>query len=252
MKMFLLTAGLATLATPGFSQTLTNPTFPGSDLNRTVTLEAQLNPLNQNPPVMGRSATGMATVVIRLDRNSVASSGANAATVLLNVSFNSSQNESITAAHIHRGRAGSNGPVVLDFQIPQAAQTQNPGGGNVFATQANQNSTISNQITVTNSDQMKTLEEIIANPSNFYVNVHTQANPDGHVRGQLSLGAGAGIDRVDTRFNAVDTRFDAVNTDLIEVRRLLVALAFKNGIITSQQRDDMNKDLDTRSAAAKK
>lgn len=68
-----------------------------------------------------------------------------------------------TAAHVHRGAAGTSGPVVVDlgtgFNI-------SGGIGDITATQA-------------------IVNEIVANPSGFYVNVHNPEFPGGAIRGQL-------------------------------------------------------------------
>jgi hypothetical protein len=68
-----------------------------------------------------------------------------------------------TAAHIHRGAATVSGPVVVPFTAPDA--TGNSDG----CTQATQ----------------ALIDEIIGNPANFYVNVHTQEHPAGAMRAQL-------------------------------------------------------------------
>jgi hypothetical protein len=68
-----------------------------------------------------------------------------------------------TAAHIHRGAATVNGPVVVPFSPPDA--TGNSSG-----------------CTQTTS---ALVDEIIATPSNFYVNVHTKEHPAGAMRAQL-------------------------------------------------------------------
>lgn len=70
-----------------------------------------------------------------------------------------------TAAHIHKGVAGVNGPVVVTFEPPE---TGDPGGTNEC---------VSADATV--------LTNIRQNPAGFYVNVHTNAFPNGAVRGQL-------------------------------------------------------------------
>jgi hypothetical protein len=67
------------------------------------------------------------------------------------------------AAHIHRGAAGVNGPVVVPFQAPGA--TGNSDG------------------CVTAAGPL--IDEIIANPAGFYVNVHTTEHPAGAIRAQL-------------------------------------------------------------------
>jgi hypothetical protein len=69
-----------------------------------------------------------------------------------------------TASHIHRGAAGVNGPVVVPFTAPGA-------GGNS-----------SGCVTVAAS----LIDDILANPAGFYVNVHTQEHPAGAIRAQLS------------------------------------------------------------------
>ena len=69
-----------------------------------------------------------------------------------------------TAAHIHRGAAAVNGPVVVPFTAPGA------DGNSSGCVTASPSSLI---------------DEIIANPAGFYVNVHTTEHPAGAIRAQL-------------------------------------------------------------------
>ncbi|HYM64224.1 MAG TPA: CHRD domain-containing protein [Gaiellaceae bacterium] len=71
------------------------------------------------------------------------------------------------AAHIHRGRAGVAGPVVITLKHPT---TGSPGASAACVTVG---ATLRGQIR--------------ANPSGFYVNVHNIAFPGGAVRGQLFI-----------------------------------------------------------------
>jgi CHRD domain len=71
-----------------------------------------------------------------------------------------------TLFHIHEGAAGVNGPVVVDFTtFGQDVRKQSRG--------------------CTRHVAKGLLRDIQANPENFYVNVHTAANPGGELRGQL-------------------------------------------------------------------
>ena len=68
------------------------------------------------------------------------------------------------AAHIHRGAAGANGPVIVALTSPDANGTSR---GCVQSTP-------------------ELVAEILGNPAGFYANVHTPQFPGGAVRGQLS------------------------------------------------------------------
>ena len=74
-----------------------------------------------------------------------------------------------TAAHIHEGAAGTNGPVVVNLAAPadgNAADCLTEGETGKFV-----------------GDQ--TVAEILANPAGYYVNVHNPEFPGGAIRGQL-------------------------------------------------------------------
>ena len=74
------------------------------------------------------------------------------------------------AAHIHKGKRGENGPVVVNLAWPQDGQA-----GDCFAT------SVAGKFT----DPSITPAVILANPQDYYVNVHNSEFPGGAVRGQL-------------------------------------------------------------------
>jgi hypothetical protein len=70
--------------------------------------------------------------------------------------------DNVTAAHIHRGRAGVNGPPVITLDAPDDNDSDDCD---------------------TVADSL--VDEIRNDPSGFYVNVHTATYPDGAIRGQI-------------------------------------------------------------------
>ena len=71
-----------------------------------------------------------------------------------------------TAAHVHRGEAGANGPSVVPFLASTPAASDSPSG-------------------CTQGVDAGLIQEIMANPTGFYVNVHNADFPGGAIRGQL-------------------------------------------------------------------
>jgi hypothetical protein len=107
----------------------------------------ELSGANEVPPVT-TSASGTGTVTIKDDRSVSAS---------ITVT-----GMAATAAHIHEGAAGANGPVIVPFTKT---------GDNTFAA----------------PDGAKLTESQYASykAGNLYVNVHSAKNPPGEVRAQL-------------------------------------------------------------------
>lgn len=68
----------------------------------------------------------------------------------------------IAAAHIHSAPAGTNGPIVIDFNGALSGSTTDPD-----------------------------VAALLSNPSGFYVNVHNRDFPSGAVRGQIVAEPGA-------------------------------------------------------------
>jgi hypothetical protein len=112
-------------------------------------LHATLLPQNQVPPVAS-NGSGASLVTLNQGQGEVCWD--------ITVSDLTSP---VILAHIHRGGAGTNGPVVVDFNEPV-----NGLSGCVDADAA-------------------LIKEIRQNPAGFYVNVHTTMFQAGEVRGQL-------------------------------------------------------------------
>lgn len=124
---------------------------------------------NSSPP--GRAAGGT-TLVATLTPESPNTSGSGTARLRLNAEQQTlcfvlqvkGMALPATGAHIHRGAAGSNGPIVVPLTPPNAQG-------------------VSTGCTHVSSDVLRTLTQ---HPADYYVNVHNAPYPEGAVRGQLS------------------------------------------------------------------
>lgn len=108
--------------------------------------------------------------------------------------------EPVTMAHIHKGGAGVNGPVVVPFD----AAAVNAG----------------RQATV-NADPA-VVKAIAADPAGYYVNVHTATNPGGAARGQLSASGGTAPSAVDAGSGG---QFAALADDRTPTARIGIGIA---------------------------
>ena len=79
----------------------------------------------------------------------------------------------VTMAHIHKGAAGSNGDVVVNFFANESPVDASSKSGCVTAKAA-------------------VVKGLAANPANYYVNLHSPEFPKGAIRGQTALVSGNG------------------------------------------------------------
>ena len=99
----------------------------------------------------------------------------------------SNLNGVVTGAHIHRGSAGTNGPVVANLNVGGAFASASAGGGGGAATSTSSGGTI------TSADLKgplagKHVSDLIGliEDGKAYANVHTRQHPNGEIRGQLT------------------------------------------------------------------
>jgi hypothetical protein len=151
-----------------------NPAGPSA--TGPIIFTAQMSAANEVPPVTNAESGGRGTASITLnvprDSSGNVTGGGN---VTFNVQVTGfPPGTAAIAAHIHPGAAGVNGSVLVPVVGLSAAAPflmADGSGSTSFTT-----STITQQ----------QAEQIVANPANFYFNVHTPLNPGGAIRGQLS------------------------------------------------------------------
>ena len=117
--------------------------------------ETELSGANEvcdDPDACGGDGSGTATIEIDSDENEVC------------YTFELEGLEGVNAAHIHEGEEGQSGDPVVDL----AYEGDDSGGEGCV-----------------DGVQESLLEDILDDPSGYYVNVHTEDLPDGAGRGQL-------------------------------------------------------------------
>jgi uncharacterized protein (TIGR03437 family) len=124
-------------------------------------------------PTNGLSGTGVATITASPVRNEtgVVTGG----TVTFTMQYDLPAGSVLRGLHIHEGPIDNTGPIVIDTGLSAnntVTLTNGKGSANFVV-----------PITATSLEPFKRL---LANPGNFYVNVHTSANPAGIIRNQLS------------------------------------------------------------------
>jgi hypothetical protein len=110
-----------------------------------------------------------------------------------------------TGAHIHMGKAGANGDVIVDLLKDSKKNPTKLG----MAIRGN----------ITDSDltgpmQGKTLSDLISaiNSGDTYTNVHTPGHPDGEIRGQIESGSGNAVSSSISNQTATVTITDTGNS----------------------------------------
>jgi hypothetical protein len=140
-----------------------------------LTFTAALSPASEVPAITNAESKGSGEVTIVLHVTRDASKAITAATADFKGSLKGFTPETaITAAHIHRGAAGANGPPVVNpmFKDGEIALS---GGAGSFSKMG---------VTVT----PEVAKEIVSGPAAFYFNVHSKMNGGGVARGQLMAG----------------------------------------------------------------
>lgn len=160
MKRLAIAVAILAVGAAGCGGGSGSPTNP-SDI---TVFTVQLSALNEVPPVTNAESTARGTAVITVNKASN--------TISFSVSFNGfTPTSAINLAHIHPGAAGTNGSPLVNTGLTAGQATLSNGAGTLTF----------DSVTTSAAN----ITSILANPQNFYFNVHTTLNPGGALRGQL-------------------------------------------------------------------
>ncbi len=172
-----------------------------------ITLNAILSGSQEVPPV-STTASGTATITISADRRQIT------------VELTASGLENVTAAHIHAGPVGQNGPII--FTLYRQAEGPFPA-------------TLRKTLTAVDSGASLSFAGAVNAllSGNTYLNVHTQAHPGGEIRGQIGparfeIGLSGSQEVPPVTTNASGTAVVELNGTQTEIKVTLTALGLEN------------------------
>jgi uncharacterized protein (TIGR03437 family) len=152
--------------------------FPGgvmrSQMGRTESIRfpVSMSPANEVPAITGLDANAMGNVWISALRDRTGAVTAAAFTFDVNTRFPGETR--FTGLHIHDGKLGVNGGVTINSGLRQLDSTT--GFGNIWM-----------PINISGGQALTSLNSLLTNPENHYINLHTAVNAGGAVRMQMGL-----------------------------------------------------------------
>lgn len=151
----------------------TAPLSLQADTLETVYFRANLSPAQEVPQVEApfTSAKSIITMHIRRDTAGVIVS----AVADFALDYDVPTPALATGLYIHKGSMGANGGIVMDGGLTETKTAELSGDGRLFR-----------QVVVTDALGLAALRGLLTDPSRFYINVHTMAQPNGLFRGQLT------------------------------------------------------------------
>ena len=183
-------------------------------------VSAPLSPSAVFPPQEDVDAGGEAVILIHLKRDS---GGALIQAILdFRLEFASEAPGTVTKLHLHRAGLATKGPVVINADL-----------GPEVAFEAGDTSLFRQKIVI-DQDGLDAVEDILANPSGFYLNVHSAANPDGMIRGQLMRSDGAAVAALQEQLAALGDSNAEMAAELASIKQTLARLARRLGVVPAE------------------
>lgn len=142
-----------------------------ADTLETVYFRGNLSPAQLTPPIEA-SASGDATITVYLRRDTAGEIVSGVADFA--IEYDVQPASAATALHIRRGQAGQNGMAVFDGQLSSTEPVALAGRGR-----------LTGQAMIATAPDRAVVNELLLDPSGFYVDLRTEENPDGLMRGQL-------------------------------------------------------------------
>ena len=140
-----------------------------------IPFRMNMSPANEVPAINDPAINGFGTVWVRVVRD--AAGKVVSGTVDFGVRYQFAGPITITGLHIHKGDAGSNGPVLIDTRI---------NGANPVVDEVGRGA-IDRPVEVpAGSANVAVIEDLLKTPSAYYINMHTTVNPGGVIRAQLT------------------------------------------------------------------
>lgn len=185
------------------------PLMLSADTFETYYFQASMSPSAETPaPITASMASGSSLVRIHIRRSDTG--GFLQAAVDFDTTLTVVQEQNLTNMHIHRAAVGVAGGVVIDSRFGTAIPVEAGGTARIIR-----------QFIVEpdNSNGITTINDLLANPEGFYVNVHSSAHPGGVARGQLHpvdlsaiLSAAAKVDAAQASINALQAQINTMQS----------------------------------------
>ncbi len=135
----------------------------------------QMTQAEENPPT-GVPGTANSMTYVRIDRDSTGNVASGA--VSFNINYDMGSQQTFTGFHIHNGKIGVNGAVVINTGL---------SGTNPVVSPANGLGSINREVEIHAGDSsFDFLRGLVENPENYYVNIHTTQFGGGIIRSQLA------------------------------------------------------------------